>query len=145
MHKASRLIIDMAVSKNISKIIIGDISGIKQDSQIKSFVQVPILRLVDLIEYKASLLGITISKIKECYTSGTSSLDLEPIDKEHYNKSRRISRGLFKSEKGIKINADVNGSLNILRKFTKDKCIPMLIKSAMDNGFVNNPIRINVV
>lgn len=145
MHKASRLIIDMAVSKNISKIILGDISGIKQNSQIKSFVQVPIQRLVELVEYKAALIGITVYKEKESYTSGVSAIDLEPVTKEYYNKSRRVTRGLFVTNTGIKINADVNGSLNILRKFTKDECIPMLIKSAMDNGFVNNPLRIRVV
>lgn len=145
MHKASRIIINIALSKKVSEIIIGDISGIKQNSDIKSFVQVPIQRLVQMIEYKAALEGIVVYKVKEHYTSGTSSLDLEPIDKHHYNKSRRIKRGLFKSEQGIKINADVNGSLNILRKHLKDTCIPELIKSATDNGFVNNPSRIRVI
>ena len=145
MHKASRIIINIALSKKVSEIVIGDISGIKQNSDIKSFVQIPIQRLVNMIEYKAALEGITVSKTKEHYTSGTSSIDLEPIDKKHYNKSRRIKRGLFKSEKGININADVNGSLNILRKHLKDSCIPELIKSATDNGFVNNPSRIRVV
>lgn len=145
LHKASRIIVDMAVSKNVSRIIIGDLSGVKQNSRIKSFVQIPIQRLVDLIKYKAELEGIVLIKIKEYYTSGTSSLDLEPVEKEYYNESRRISRGLFKSEKGIGINADINGSLNILRRHLKDKCIPRLITSVRDNGFVSNPIRINVV
>lgn len=29
---------------------------------------------------------------------------------------KRVKRGLFQSSKGIKINADVNGAMNILRK-----------------------------
>ncbi|MEL6462850.1 MAG: hypothetical protein AAFQ91_32300, partial [Cyanobacteria bacterium J06621_15] len=32
----------------------------------------------------------------------------------------RVKRGLFKSSKGLKINADLNGSLNILRKAVGD-------------------------
>ena len=32
------------------------------------------------------------------------------------SKHFRITRGLFKSQKGIIINADVNGAYNILRK-----------------------------
>ena len=36
--------------------------------------------------------------------------------KENYDKSRRIKRGLFKSNKGILINADVNGAYQIIKK-----------------------------
>lgn len=144
LHKASREIINIALSQNVSEIVIGDISGIKQDSAIKSFVQVPIQRLVELIEYKAALIGITVYKEKESYTSGVSAIDLEPVTKEYYNKSRRVTRGLFVTNTGIKINADVNGSLNILRKYLQNKCIPKLIISARDNGLVNSPIRIRV-
>jgi len=46
---------------------------------------------------------------------------------------------------GILVNSDVNGSLNILRKYVKDKCIPKLIQSVMDNGGLNTPLRIRVV
>jgi len=67
---------------------------------------------------------------------------LEPINKKNYNKNRRIERGLFVSNEDIKINADINGSLNILRKY--DKCIPRLINEARDNGFLDNPIRLRV-
>ena len=64
--------------------------------------------------------------------------------KENYDKSRRIVRGLFRSNKGILVNSDVNGSLNILRKYVKNKCIPKLIQSVMDNGGLNTPLRIRV-
>ncbi|WP_076175531.1 hypothetical protein [Clostridium botulinum] len=60
---------------------------------------------------------------EESYTSGCSAIDIEPVTKKYYNKSRRITRGLFKSGYGI-LNADINGSLNILRK--AEKCIPLL-------------------
>lgn len=53
---------------------------------------------------------------EESYTSGTSFLDGETPSQENYNKSRRVHRGLFVTEKGEKINADVNGSYQILKK-----------------------------
>ena len=99
---------------------------------------------MELIKYKAKLLGIELVKEKENYTSGVSALDLEDITKEYYKKSRRVTRGLFKANNGIKINADVNGSLNILRKHLKNKCIPKLIQSVRDNGRVDCPLRIRV-
>ncbi|SHM64555.1 zinc ribbon domain-containing protein, partial [Halanaerobium congolense] len=112
--------------------------------KLKSFVQIPIQRLVELIEYKAKLNGIKVVKINESYTSGCSALDLEKTNKSNYNKSRRIKRGLFKTNQGLLINADQNGSLNILRKYLKNKCILRPIKQARDNGYVANPSRLRV-
>ena len=66
--------------------------------------------------YKAELDGRSVIQQNERYTSGVSAFDLEPINKKFYNKTRRIQRGLFRTESGLLVNADVNGSLNILRK-----------------------------
>lgn len=144
IHKASRKIIDLALQHNCNTIVIGDIEGIKQENNVKSFVNMPHQKLVDKIEYKAKLAGLKVVYVKENYTSGCSALDLENINKDNYDKSRRIVRGLFRSNKGILVNSDVNGSLNILRKYVKDKCIPKLIQSVMDNGGLNTPLRIRV-
>jgi len=144
IHKASRKIIDLALQHNCNTIVIGDIEGIKQENNVKSFVNMPHQKLVDKIEYKAKLVGLKVVYVKENYTSGCSALDLENINKANYDKSRRIVRGLFRSNQGILINSDVNGSLNILRKYVKDKCIPKLIQSVMDNGGLNTPLRIRV-
>lgn len=144
IHKASRKIIDLALQHNCNTIVIGDIEGIKQENNVKSFVNMPHQKLVDKIEYKAKLVGLKVVYVKENYTSGCSALDLENINKANYDKSRRIVRGLFRSNQGILVNSDVNGSLNILRKYVKDKCIPKLIQSVMDNGGLNTPLRIRV-
>ena len=144
IHKASRKIIDLALQHNCNTIVIGDIEGIKQENNVKSFVNMPHQKLVDKIEYKAKLVGLKVVYVKENYTSGCSALDLENINKANYDKSRRIVRGLFRSNKGILVNSDVNGSLNILRKYVKDKCIPKLMQSVMDNGALNTPLRIRV-
>ena len=68
------------------------------------------------IEYKCQECGINFITTEEAYTSGTSFLDNECPTKENYDKSRRVKRGLFKSNNGTLINADVNGSLQILKK-----------------------------
>ena len=67
-----------------------------------------------------------------------SSLDNEPIEKEYYNKKRRISRGIFVTQKGKKINADINGSLNILRKYIDSKT---KLEMVMNNGREQSPIK----
>ncbi|ADL12392.1 RNA-guided endonuclease InsQ/TnpB family protein [Acetohalobium arabaticum] len=147
LHQASRKIINLAKNNNVSKIVIGDLKQIKQNMNYnKSFVQVPIQRLKDLIEYKAKLAGIKVYIINEAYTSGCSALDKEKLNKVNYNKFRRVERGLFFTEDSIPINADVNGSLNIMRKFLKDKCIPEMVDKfhSRDNGAVNSPERIRV-
>lgn len=144
LHKSSRKIIDIAIQNKVSTIVIGDIKNIKQGNKLKSFVQIPIQRLVELIEYKAELEGIQIIKINEAYTSGCSAIDLEKLNKSNYDKSRRIKRGLFKTNEDILINSDQNGSLNILRKYLNDKCILRPVKKARDNGFVDNPERIRI-
>src|SRR6056297_1176936 len=143
LHKASRNIINLAIKHQVATIVVGDIKNIKQGNNLKSFVQIPIQRLVQLIEYKAKLAGIKLTKVNEAYTSGCSAIDLELLNKVNYDKSRRTTRGLFKTGNKI-INADVNGSLNIMRKYLKDKCIPKMVKQIRDNGAVNSPQRIRV-
>ena len=140
MHKASRQIIEYALENECNTIVIGNIKDIKQNMQNnKRFVQMPIQSLVEKVEYKAKLEGIEVKKISEKYTSGVSAIDKEEITKENYKKKRRISRGIFETNNGKKINADINGSLNILRKYIKISNPNLEI--AMDNGREQRPIK----
>ena len=140
MHKVSKMVIKYAIENKCNKIVLGDLKGIKEAMDYnKDFVQLPLQILVNMIEYKAKLRGIEVIKISECYTSGVSALDNESITKENYNPKRRICRGLFITNRGKKINADINGSLNILRKYITNN-IPNL-EIAMDNGREQRPIK----
>ena len=140
MHKASKMIVDYAKENECDRIIIGDIKNIKKNMKNnKRFVQMPIQSLVQKITYKAQLEGIEVILIKENYTSGVSSLDKEEINKENYNKERRIERGLFKTNEGKIINADINGSLNILRKYVKS--FSPNLEIAMDIGREQRPLK----
>lgn len=55
--------------------------------------------------------------VEESHTSKCSFLDKESVEHHEKYKGKRVKRGLFKTSKGILINADVNGALNIGRKY----------------------------
>lgn len=69
-----------------------------------------------MLEYKCRLVGITVIRQQEAYTSKCSFMDNEPIKKHTEYVGKRIKRGLFKTRNRKFINADLNGSLNILKK-----------------------------
>lgn len=121
LHKASKNVIDYCIGLNIDTIVIGLNKTWKQECNIgkvnnQNFVQIPYDTLINKIKYKAEDIGIKIIMTEEGYTSGTSFIDGELPIKENYNKSRRVHRGLFKSNEGILINADLNGAYQIMRK-----------------------------
>ena len=125
IHKASRYIVNWLIQNKIGTLVIGKNKEWKQLVNIgsknnQSFVMIPHARFIDLIKYKFEAVGGIVKLVNEAYTSKCSALDLEPIQKQTEYKGKRIKRGLFKSNKGIIINADINGSLNILRKVVKD-------------------------
>ena len=82
----------------------------------QSFVQLPFARFIQMLQYKAGSIGMKVVLTEESYTSGTSFLDDEAPVKACYDKSRRVHRGLFLANDGQRINADVNGAYQIMRK-----------------------------
>ena len=110
------------VSYKIDTVVFGHNLGQKQDIKLGSvtnqnFVQLPFYQLISLLKYKCELQGIRFITTEESYTSKCSFLDLEPVSKQKEYLGRRIKRGLFQTKEGLQINADVNGSLNIGRKY----------------------------
>ena len=121
LQKAAKMVIMKALQYNISKIVIGNNKGWKQGASLgkhtnQTFVSIPFARLIQMLTYKAQQVGIAVIVTEESYTSGTSYIDNEVPIKDNYDKSRRKHRGLFVSNKGIAINADVNGAYQILKK-----------------------------
>lgn len=132
LHKASKFIVNHLVSNNINTLIVGYNEGWKQDTAMgdkhnQNFVQIPFLKFVQIIEYKCQLKGITVLRQEESYTSKCSFIDRDyiptyGIDDDLFKPTgKRVYRGLYKSQGGIYINADVNGSYNILRKYLTSK------------------------
>ena len=121
LHKASRMLVNQLVSRDITTLVIGKNPNMKQDINIgkvnnQNFVQLPIMRFADMVKYKCELEGIKVVFNEESYTSKCSFLDGEEICKHETYMGRRVKRGLFVSKEGRKINADVNGSYNIMKK-----------------------------
>jgi len=125
MHTASRHIIDLLVEEGIGTLVIGKNPNWKQEVEMgkrnnQNFVQIPHARFIDLLTYKAKLVGVKVIITEESYTSKCSFLDMESIEKHEQYAGKRIKRGLFRSSTGKKYNADVNGSYNIIRKVAPD-------------------------
>ena len=134
LHKSSRLITNYLVSNNINTLIVGKNKEWKQDVNIgkknnQNFVQIPHNKLIDMLTYKCKLEGIVVIITEESYTSKCSFLDNEPIKKHKNYLGKRIKRGLFQSSNGLSINADLNGSLNILKKVVGEFQYPIEVCS----------------
>jgi IS605 OrfB family transposase len=129
LHTASRRVINWCLVHGIGTLIIGKNEGWKQQIKIgkqnnQQFVNIPHARLIEMLTYKAELVGIKVVITEESYTSKASALDHDPLPSygEALTKfsGRRIKRGLYKTATGKPINADINGSLNIARKVIPD-------------------------
>lgn len=126
LHKASRHVVNYLVSNGIDVFVIGKNTGWKQNIKLgkknnQHFVQISFNKLIQMITYKCQLVGIDVVLQEESYTSKCSFLDNEPVQKHDIYVGKRIKRGLFKANHGKTINADVNGALNILRKYLSKK------------------------
>jgi hypothetical protein len=113
--------------------------------QRQSFAHIPFLKLIEMIKYKAELVGINVVIINESHTFKCSAIDFELVkhhEPDEYvgvrgvsrsgkNKKKLIkegypeikiykARGLFKTRDGYIIHSDVNGSYNIGRRAFPD-------------------------
>lgn len=121
LHTASRRIIDLLVENRIGTLVIGKNGGWKQAIDIgkrnnQNFVSIPHARFIDMLMYKAKLVGVNVIITEESHTSKCSFLDLEPIYHHDNYAGRRIHRGMFRSATGKLINADLNSAYNMIRK-----------------------------
>lgn len=127
-HKATSYVVNQLVSNQVNTLVIGYNKGWKQDTTMgkntkQTFIQIPFLTLVNILKYKCEEVGINVIIQEESYTSKSSFLDLDkiPIWNDKKNtvvfSGKRVKRGLYKSKDTTLINADLNGSLNIVRKY----------------------------
>ena len=149
MHKLSSAIIQYMEANTLNTLIVGKNDGWKTNICIgrvnnQNFVSIPFNMLISMLEYKCKLAGIKMICVKEVYTSKCSFLDEETIHKHDTYKGKRIKRGLFVSSKGIKINADINGSLNIMVVGLKQLNVKrdVLVLEPANLRFVLNPVRV---
>ena len=99
---------------------------------------------VEMLIYKGAMKGIKVITTEESYTSRASFLSLDSIPNYSEDRANQVkfsgyreTRGVYKIKgKKVRINADVNGSYNIMRKV-----IPTVFDGGIE-GVVVRPIRI---
>ena len=130
-HKISKYIVELMDEREVSKLIIGNNGGWKQGINLgkrnnQNFVNIPYKKIIDQIIYKCQMKGIEVIVREESYTSKASFLDYDYIptinedDEVKDFSGKRVKRGLYRTNKGKRINADVNGAYNIMAKESLD-------------------------
>lgn len=122
LHTTSRAIINLLVQQGIRTLVVGKNDFWKQGVNLgkrnnQSFVMIPHARFIEMLAYKGMLAGIQVRIIEENHTSKCSFLDNEPIGHHDRYLGKRVKRDVFVASDGRRIHADVNGALNILRRF----------------------------
>ena len=140
--------------KHINELILGYNINWKQNLNIGkknnfNFHYIPYKKLINFLFYKGEQNGIQIKETEESYTSKCDAFALEEIKKHDSYTGKRIKRGLFRSKDGTLLNADVNGAINIMRKYCyktynnlKDS-LNMFIKQS--KSFICNPIKLSSI
>jgi putative transposase len=142
LHKITSFLSLYFDEMSIEKVFIGKNVGWKQKVSLgkkmnQTFVSIPFNTFISQLTYKCKLRGIEVIEQEESYTSKASFVDKDELPvygelKTQPNFSgKRISRGLYKTKYGFLLNADINGSYNILVKglATLDKVVDRTLVS----------------
>jgi transposase, IS605 OrfB family, central region len=154
-HKTAKRIVEYLYLNGVSDVFVSkNLAELKNNGECvlnkvvkQSFVQIPFMKLLQNIEYKAQEYGINVHYIDERYTSKASCIsdDVKSIqdspDLTNAFNGKRVKRGLFLDTVINKVfNADINAAVNHIKVGTgkcfawlKDKlfklCNPIKVKS----------------
>lgn len=149
-NSIAKYITDYCLANGIGTIVIGYNKGQQEGIDMgktnnQNFAYIPFYKLRRKLMNRCALCGIKYESQEESYTSKASALSLDEIpdygDKDIPEFSGyRQKRGLYKIKgKSVTINADVNGSINIYRKYLKCKSNADLSVDDV-RVFVNRPV-----
>jgi putative transposase len=127
VNKVARFLINQCLNDRVGNLIIGWNEGQKNSSDMgkrnnQSFVVIPTKRLIDRLKQLCPEYGIVLTITEEAYTSKASYLDGDSLYKFGEKPAgwkpsgERVKRGLYRTSQGFLVNADCNGSANIMRK-----------------------------
>ena len=151
ISKACRRVISYCLDHKIGMLVCGYSPSFQRNSNMgrvnnQNFTQIPFGKIREKLQYLCKLYGMKYIDQEESYTSKSSFIDQDELpvynadNPQKYEFSgKRIYRGMYRSAKGIEINADVNGALNILRK-SKVVSLERLYCS----GELGTPMRIRI-
>jgi putative transposase len=142
LHLASRRVIELLLEAGIGTLGLGKHAGWKQEINLgrrthQNCVSSPHARYMERLAYQAEWVAMRVIVREENYTSKCSFLDLEPMERQATYLGRRVKRGLFISAQGRRIQAEVNGSDNLLRNE-----VPCAFDAAGREGAVVRPVRL---
>ena len=147
-NKAISLLVEKCLKWGVTTIVVGYNKEQKQEINVgvvnnQNFVSIPLHKLRQKLQYKCELHGIKCEFQEESYTSKASSLDLDVIPKygtevKPIFSGKRVKRGLYRSKDGFNLNADINGSVNILRKYFNERKWNWTFQDHV-RAFVNRP------
>ncbi len=150
VNKTARLVINHCLEHDIGGIVFGWNKRQKDGIDIgaknnQKFVQIPTSKLKERINQLCELYGIEFIETEESYTSQASFLDddfLPTIGEkpESWKPSgKRIKRGLYQTQHGLLVNADINGAANILRKVATTLGFSL---KGVNRGPLTTPLRV---
>lgn len=127
LHRITSFLSQYFDEMSIEKVFIGKNTGWKNNMNMskevkQKFTSVPFNTFISQLKYKCLLRGIEVIEQEESYTSKASFMDGDYIpvygekQKEPQFSGKRIHRGLYETKDGFRLNADINGSYNILVK-----------------------------
>ena len=129
LHKLTSFLSLYFDEMSIEKVFIGKNTGWKQGVFLgkktnQTFVNIPFNTFIAQLTYKCESRGIEVVEQEESYTSKASFVDQDDIpihgctdtEGQPQFSGVRVRRGLYKTKQGFLLNADVNGSYNILVK-----------------------------
>lgn len=114
----TKWLVELAIANDVSTIVVGELKGIRQDKNWgkagnQKLHAWPFSKIVELLTYKATLVGISVIKVSERNTSTTC-----PVCGKRVKKARR-HRGLY-VHCGKALNADLVGAYNILQRYLRE-------------------------
>ena len=148
-NKSVKYIIGRCIQSGVTTLVIGYNKEQKQDINIgkkndQNMCYIPHNLFRQKLSYQCELHGINYCPQEESYTSKASAIDDDPIP--NYGDSNipkfsgiRVKRGLYKSSEGLLINADINGSINILKKHFKERKSNVVFTTDDVRALVNTP------
>ncbi|KXA99669.1 hypothetical protein AKJ42_02715, partial [candidate division MSBL1 archaeon SCGC-AAA261C02] len=149
-NKAVHWILEYCKANKIELVIAGENEEWKQKSRLgdknnQNFVQIPFDLFKRKLKSKLELHGIKFERVNESHSSKCSFFDWESVEHHEEYVGTRIERGLFKTSDGTLVNADVNGYLNIARKYfeeNKEEGKLKTLRGVESSGVVATPRRI---
>ena len=152
INKAARYVINWCICNQVGAIVFGwntrnnqEINLGKKNNQ--EIVQIPTARLKQRIEQLCQQYGPRFVETEESYTSKSSYLDGDILPTfgakpEGWKPSgKRVFRGTYRSAKGLLINCDCLGAVNIIRKVAIQLSIDL---AKVSRAVLILPRRINV-